>query len=64
MATLDQVLHEVRTCPEPILGRILDFIQMLKRGEIEGRRDHLIAAEAALIKDWNLPREGEAWRRL
>jgi hypothetical protein len=40
MATLDQVLNEVRTCSEPILGRILDSIQKLKRGEIKGRRRH------------------------
>ena len=67
MTTKQQIIQAIEEVPEPILTKILDFIELLKRQEKSkdiDSLDTLLLSESALAKDWSTSSEDEAWQDL
>ena len=60
MSTLEVLIKEVESAPEPLISEVLDFARYLKSTQGRSIEEMLVFSESALSKDWLPPEEDEA----
>lgn len=66
-ALTDALIAEIRSAPEAVQRKVLDFLLFLKARHVargEGREDLWPLAASAWANDWNTTTEDDAWRDL
>ena len=59
------LLHkEIEALPSEYLAELGEFIEFLKHRKIQPRLETMLLSEAALKRDWEDPKEDEAWADL
>jgi hypothetical protein len=65
MNAKEQIIREIAQIPEPLLEKILDFIQFLKHKQLSQEKlETALLSESSLKKDWLTPEEDETWQHL
>ena len=64
MTTKQQIIQSIENVPEPILTKILNFIELVKSQEQSEVTDSLLLSESTLAKDWLTKEEEQAWQDL
>ena len=55
---------EIESLPSESLAELGDFIEVLKHKKIQAGHETMLLSEAALKRDWEDPKEDEAWADL
>lgn len=65
MNAKEQIIREIAQIPEPLLEKILDFIQFLKHKQLSQEKlETALLSESSLKKDWLTLEEDETWQHL
>jgi len=56
--------RELETLPAACLNEVIDFVVWIKQRKLAHVPETMLLSEAALSKDWDTPKEDEAWASL
>jgi len=58
------IYKEIESIPSEHLAELGEFIEILKQKKIKAGLETMLLSEAALKRDWEDPKEDEAWADL
>ena len=64
MITKEDIVKEIETLPEPLMGEVIDFIGYLKSKANTENMETYILSESVLREDWLSAEDEEAWKDL
>ena len=64
MSHREQLLQEIQTTPDSIVGEVLDFLQFLKKKAESSAIDPVYASHSLIAKEWFTEEEDKAWEYL
>ena len=64
MIVINQLINEIETLPSEYIQEILNFAGYLKLKHLKNITETMILSEKSLSKDWDTPKEDEAWADL
>ncbi len=64
MTIKELILQAIEQAPEPLLQKVLDFIQFLQTKHQQEKSETALLSESSLQKDWLKPEEEAAWQNL
>jgi hypothetical protein len=64
MINRSALLKEIDALPPSYVNKVVDFVEYLKKKQLEKIPSTMLLSEAALAKEWDTPEEDKAWANL